>query len=88
MYEKKLHLADYCSSLKTSLIIWGLISDNPRLNFNPGGYIFLFKSCFGIIFFIVLRAANYQIVDKKNETEFSFKAFRSEMKFCSNPRLS
>ena len=41
------------------------ISANPGLDFNPGFHISLFKSHFGIILAIVLRAFNYQIVVKK-----------------------
>ena len=46
-------------------VVQRLISDNPGLNFNPGFYISLFKSRFGIILPIVFRAFNYQIVVKK-----------------------
>ena len=47
------------------LVVQRLISANPGLNFNPGFYISLFKSCFGIILPTVFRAFNYQIVVKK-----------------------
>ena len=46
-----------------------------------------FKSLFQIITFILIWASNHQIVDKKNSTEFSFTAFRSESKFHTNPGL-
>ena len=42
-------------------------SPNTRLNFNPGFFIPLCKSSFGIIYFTPLRAStsNHQIVNKK-----------------------
>ena len=46
-------------------VVQRLISANPGLNFNPGFYISLFKSRFGIILPIVFSAFNYQIVVKK-----------------------
>ena len=64
------------------------ISANPGLNFNPDFYISLFKSRFGIILPIIFRAFNYQIVLKKKQTELVLQAFRSEIKFHPNPRLS
>ena len=64
------------------------ISANPGLNFNPGFYISLFKSRFGIILPIVLGAFNYQIVVKKKKTELALQAFRFKIKFHTNPRLS
>ena len=48
-----------------SPVVQRLISANPGLNFNPGFYISLFKSCFGIILPTVFRAFNYQIAVKK-----------------------
>ena len=39
------------------------IGANPGLNFHLG-----FKSIFRIIFSILFRASNHQIVDKKNKT--------------------
>ena len=53
-----------------------------RWNFSLGFYIPLFKILFGVIF------CNNHIPDKKNTTEFSFKAFRSEIRFHTNPGLS
>ena len=47
------------------LIVQRPISANPGLNFTPGFYISLFKSCFRIILPIVFRAFNYQIVVNK-----------------------
>lgn len=35
-------------------------------SFNPSFYISLLKRPLGIIFYILLRASNYQIVDKTN----------------------
>ena len=61
-------------------VVWRLISANPWLNFILGFFIPLFKSLYRIIFSVPFRESNY-IVDKKNCTEFSFKAFRSEIIF-------
>ena len=48
------------------------ISANPGLNFNLGFYFFCSKAFFRIIFSILFRASDHQIVDKKNKTEFAF----------------
>ena len=65
------------------------ISANPRINLNPGFIITLFKSLFfWIIILILLRASYYQIVNKNNLSQFSLKAFRSEIKLQTNPGLS
>ena len=61
---------------------------NMELNFNPGFYISLFQIIFQIAFSILFRASPTQIVGKISLTEFSFKAFRSEIKFHTNPGLS
>ena len=58
---------------------------NMELNFNPGFYISLFQIIFQIAF---SRPSNTQILGKISLPEFSFKAFRSEIKFHTNPRLS
>ena len=48
------------------------ISVNPRLNFNPRRFLFLFsKLFFRTIFSLLFRASNHQIVGKKNKTEFT-----------------
>ena len=62
-------------------------SPNTRLNLNPGFFIPLCKSSFGIIYFTPLRAStsNHQIVNKKSYTEFSFNALRTEIRF--HPKL-
>ena len=39
---------------------------NPGLNFNPGFFFFLSKALFRIIFYIIFRVSNYQIVGKEN----------------------
>ena len=57
------------------------ISANPRLNWNLGFFIPLFKILFGIIFCVPFRASNSHILDKNYSTEFSSKAFRSEISF-------
>ena len=66
----------------------GRLPLNPMLNFNLGLFIPLFKSLFGIISCLIFRASNNNILDKKNSTEFSFKAIRSEIRFHTNPELS
>ena len=48
------------------------ISANPGLNFNLGFYFFCSKAFFRIIFSILFRASNHQIVDKKNKTKLAF----------------
>ena len=64
------------------------ISANPRLNFNLCFFIPLFKSLFGIIFCVLFRASNSHTLDERNLTEFSFKAFRSEIRSQTNRGLS
>ena len=48
------------------------VSANLGLNFNPGFVFFLSKAHSRIIFSILLRVSNHQIVDKENLTEFAF----------------
>ena len=48
------------------------VSTNPALNFNLGFFFFLSKSLSHIIFSILFRVSNHQIVGKENETEFAF----------------
>ena len=49
------------------------ISANPGLNFNPGLLFLCSKAFFsGIIFSILFRASNHQVVCKKNKAEFAF----------------
>ena len=55
---------------------------------NTVSYISLFKSCFGIIFLIFYRTFSHQLVHKKNQIPFSFKALRSEIKIHINLGLS
>ena len=49
------------------------ISADPRLNFNLGLFFFCSKAFSRIIFSILFRASNHQIVGKKNKTDFLFK---------------
>ena len=42
------------------------VSANPGLNFNPGFFIFLSKALSRIIFSILFRVSNHQIVGKEN----------------------
>ena len=48
------------------------INANPGLNFNLGFFFFCSKAFSPIIFSILSRASNHQIVGKKNKTEFAF----------------
>ena len=48
------------------------ISVNPRLNFNLSFFLFCSKAFSRIIFCILFRASNHQIVYEKNKTEFPF----------------
>ena len=64
------------------------ISANPGLNFNLNFFIPLFKCLFRIVSGVLYRASNNHIRDKKNPTEFSLKAIRSEIRFHTNPGLS
>ena len=42
------------------------VNANPGLNFNPGFFIFLSKALSGIIFSILFRVSNHQVVGKEN----------------------
>ena len=64
------------------------ISANPGLNFNLHFFIPLLKSLFGKIFSVLFKASSSHTLNKKNSTEFSCKAFRSEIGFHTNPGLS
>ena len=64
------------------------VSTNPALNFNLGFFFFLSKALSHIIFSILFRVSNHQIVGKENETEFAFQALISEFKFRTNSGLS
>ena len=54
-------------------VVWMPVSANPGLNFNPGFFFFLSKALSRIIFSILFRVSNHQIVDKENLTELAFK---------------
>ena len=54
-------------------VVLSLISANPRLNYNPGFFIPMFKSLFGIFSCFFYGASNHRLIDKKNYAEFSFK---------------
>ena len=69
-------------------VVRRMISANPRLNFNLNFFIPLFKCLFRIVSGVLYRASNNHIRDKKNPTEFSLKAIRSEIRFHTNPGLS
>ena len=70
-------LAEYSKIDSTQLKLQGPvvrrpISTNPGLNFNLGFFFFCSKAFSRIIFSILFRASNHQIVGKKNKTEFAF----------------
>jgi len=48
------------------------VSANPGLNFNPGFFFFLSKALSRILFSILFRVTDHQIVGKENLTEFAF----------------
>ena len=48
------------------------VSTNLWLNFNLGFFFFLSKALSQIIFSILFRVSNHQIVGKEDETEFAF----------------
>ena len=54
-------------------VVRRLISANPGLNFNLGFFFFCSKAFSRIIFTILFRASNHQIVGKNSKTEFAFK---------------
>ena len=58
-----------------SLFTQGPVVRTPvsaNLGFNPGSFFLLSKALSGIIFSILFRVSNHQIVDKENLTEFAF----------------
>ena len=61
------------------------ISANPWLNFNLGFFFFCSKGFSRIIFSILFRASNHQIVGKKNNTEFAFKLSHLNSNFALTP---
>ena len=69
-------------------VVWRPISANPSLNLNQAFFISMFKCLFWIILSVLFRASNNQILDKKNNITFSFKASRNEVRFHTNPGLS
>ena len=48
------------------------VGTNLGFNFNLGFFFFLSKALSGIIFSILFRVSNHQIVGKEDETEFAF----------------
>ena len=59
-----------------------------RLGFKLGFFFLCSKAFCWIIFSVILRASNHQLVDKKNSSWNAFKAFKSEFKSRTNPGLS
>ena len=62
-------------------VVRRLISANQGLNCDLDFFIPLFKSLSWIIFSLLRRIFNHQIVDEKNCIGLSFKAFTSEIRF-------
>ena len=48
------------------------VSANPGLNFDPCFFFFLLKALSRILFSILFRVSNHQIVGRENLTEFAF----------------
>ena len=80
------HVLMSCHPL--SQVVRRPISANPGLNFNLGFFFFCSKAFSRIIFSILLRASNHQIVGKRIKLNLLFKSFLSEFKFRTNPGLS
>ena len=72
LFPKTNQNAGRLTPTKQDPVVRRRISANPGLNFNPGFYFFCSKGFFRIIFSILFRASNHQIVNKKNKTEFAF----------------
>ena len=82
------HLHSYGEHGVKYLFVRRPISAKPRLNFNLGFFIPLFKCIFGIMPCVLFRASKSHVIDKKNSAEFYFKAIRSEIRFHTSPGLS
>ena len=54
-------------------VVRTLVSVNLGWNFNQGFFSFLSKAISLLIFSILFRVSNHQIVGKENQTEFAFK---------------
>ena len=65
-----------------------LFEGRLTLTLNPGFFSVCSKAFFLDNFLSFFRASNHQIVGKRNNTEFAFKAFLSEIKFATNPGLT
>ena len=74
-------------SIVQSPVVQRPISNNPGLRFNLGFFVSFFKSLFQTIFSILFCTSKHQIVEKKNYTEYSFKAFIPEVRFHNKPWL-
>ena len=59
-----------------------------RLGFKLGFFFLCSKAFCRIIFSVIVRASNHQLVDKKNSSRNAFKAFKAEFKSRTNPGLS
>ena len=53
-------------------VVWTPVSANQGLNCNLQCFIFLSKALSQIIFSILFRVSNHQIVGKENYTKFAF----------------
>ena len=58
----------HCATLALQLgpVVQTPVSANPGLNFNLGFFFYLSKALSGIIFSILFRVSNHQIVNKEN----------------------
>ena len=59
-YADSLRCCDYWAHVRKKL------SANSKLNFNPGFFFFLSKALSWIIFSILFRVSNHQMVGKEN----------------------
>ena len=69
------------------LVIWAQLFES-RLALNPGFFFWRSKAFCRVIFSVIFRASNHQLVDKKNYNWNAFLAFKSEFKSRTNPGLS
>ena len=65
-------MAHQITELISGRVVQTPVSTNPGLNFNPGFFFFLSKALSRIIFSIIFRVSNHQIVGKENSTGFAF----------------
>ena len=71
-YAEAFKIASCTLNVPTMYVVRTPVSANPALNFNPAFFLFLSKALSWIIFSILFRVSNHQIVGKENLTEFAF----------------